>query len=994
MSNHGDSLGSKWHRWDPHLHTPGTVLNNQYQGPAAWEEFLTAIENSSPQIHALGITDYYSLDAYELVLEKKNQGRLENVGLIFPNIEMRYGIGTGKGSPINLHLLVSPEDADHVEHAKRFLRAFTFDAAHESFRCDRADLIRLGRAYDRSIVDDFAALEAGTNQFKINPDQLREEWGKSAWARENILVAVASGSGDGTAGLQGDASLATLRKEIERFAHIIFSGQVKPRLFWLGQGPASLEELNSDYGGCKPCLHGSDAHATKEVGSPELNRYCWIKGDLSFESLRQACIEPDTRTFIGETSPRGALPSQVITAVSVSDAPWLRTPHLPLNSGLVGIIGARGSGKTALADIIAAGGLALSSHISERSFVRRASPYLGESAVELTWEAGDATFQKLRMTGGYDRFDTPRVRYLSQQFVDSLCSAEGVTDELLAEIERVIYDAHPPEDRMGTTTFDELLDLRASRGRSARECREADLAEATKALNLQRELQAKLPTLKAQRAEKLASLAKDKFDRTALIGKGGEERAKEFDLISAAAEGVRSAVEQARRKHHALLRLRDAVAEVRNQAPTRLRQWQYEHAEAGLDPQAWSAFRSDFIGNVDDILKSSIATIDERIRILSGPGPGEIVLASDKPPSQISLLPKDVEIASLTLSLLDKERGRLRLLIGIDAERTKAFARLNEKISRDEAALKRLEREIELANKSADRIRELIQDRRDAYAAVFDGIIEEERELSGLYEPLKTRLSGEEGALGKLSFSIRRIVDSVAWAESGEELLDLRKSGPFKGKGALLEAANRDLLSAWQHGSSADVAEAMASFRDSHEHDLVAHSPVERSNPDAFRDWAHRISSWLYGTDHITLAYGVQYEGVDIEQLSPGTRGIVLLLLYLAIDRDDDRPLLIDQPEENLDPKSIFDELVGRFRVAKLRRQIIIVTHNANLIVNTDADQVIVAKCGPHRPGQLPEISYQSGGLENPEIRRQVCDILEGGAAAFKERARRLRVRL
>jgi energy-coupling factor transporter ATP-binding protein EcfA2 len=128
--------------------------------------------------------------------------------------------------------------------------------------------------------------------------------------------------------------------------------------------------------------------------------------------------------------------------------------------------------------------------------------------------------------------------------------------------------------------------------------------------------------------------------------------------------------------------------------------------------------------------------------------------------------------------------------------------------------------------------------------------------------------------------------------------------------------------------------------------------------------------------------------------LSPGTRGIVLLLLYLAIDRDDDRPLIIDQPEENLDPKSIFDELVERFRRARLRRQIIIVTHNANLVVNADADQVIVATCGLHRPGELPEISYESGGLENPDIRRQVCEILEGGEAAFRERARRLRVRM
>ena len=104
--------------------------------------------------------------------------------------------------------------------------------------------------------------------------------------------------------------------------------------------------------------------------------------------------------------------------------------------------------------------------------------------------------------------------------------------------------------------------------------------------------------------------------------------------------------------------------------------------------------------------------------------------------------------------------------------------------------------------------------------------------------------------------------------------------------------------------------------------------------------------------------------------------------------------MLIDQPEENLDPKSINDELVERFRKAKLRRQIIIVSHNANLVVNADADQVIVARCGDHKPGELPEITYQSGSPENPEIRRQVCDILEGGERAFRERARRLRIKL
>lgn len=132
----------------------------------------------------------------------------------------------------------------------------------------------------------------------------------------------------------------------------------------------------------------------------------------------------------------------------------------------------------------------------------------------------------------------------------------------------------------------------------------------------------------------------------------------------------------------------------------------------------------------------------------------------------------------------------------------------------------------------------------------------------------------------------------------------------------------------------------------------------------------------------------------NIRKLSPGTRGIVLLLLYLALDDADDRPLIIDQPEENLDPKSIFDEIVGLFIEAKSKRQVIMVTHNANLVINTDADQIIIATAGPHVPGDLPPITYTSGGLERAEIRRAVCDILEGGDEAFRERARRLRVRL
>lgn len=186
-----------------------------------------------------------------------------------------------------------------------------------------------------------------------------------------------------------------------------------------------------------------------------------------------------------------------------------------------------------------------------------------------------------------------------------------------------------------------------------------------------------------------------------------------------------------------------------NKAPMRLRQLQQAHAEADLSAESWKAFLLDFAGDVDGILTAAVTAIDSRIRALSGPAVGEAVATAGTPPSTTSLLPEGAAVDKLTLNLLDKEVARLRALIGVDAENAKAFARLSEKISRDEAALAKLDRHIESANQADERIKVLIRSRRDSYAAVFDGIIEEEKELSALYEPLKARLEAEEAALGR-----------------------------------------------------------------------------------------------------------------------------------------------------------------------------------------------------------------------------------------------------
>lgn len=981
--------GSIWHRWEPHIHTPGTILNDQYTGENPWDDFLSRIEQSSPIIKAIGVTDYYSIKNYEKVIEAKKNGRLSNVDLLFANIEIRFDIGTARGSAINGHLLVSPEDSNHVSETIRFLKSLTYSVGEEKYRCEESDLIRLGKLHNRSIVEDAKALEIGTNQFKVNYQILETAFKDSAWARKNILFAVCVNTGDGTSGLSGDASFSSLRQHIEGMADIIFAGSTNQRNFWLGKGADSIQQLKEKYGGCKPCIQGSDAHKNETVGIPSNNRYTWIKGDLTFESLLQICIEPDNRVLVGPFPPAEQIPSSIIEEIDIQNADWITPSTIPLNPGLVAIIGARGSGKTALADMIAVGGTAISTQLSDSSFIKRAQSYLGNVSSHLKWQSGAETYQNISEIECEDLIDYPRVQYLSQQFVDRLCSSEGITDELMDEIERIIFVSHSPETRIGINNFKELLGIHCAIPKAERDNQNEIIRDCSERMTIERLKKLSLPQLQKKYLDKQATINLDKQNRQALVTIGNTERVEKFQKVAAALDVVSGKLDILKRKNQSLLALQQAVAGARNTSfPNYLNKLIVDYKDSGFSENQWESFAIDFKGDVFALLDEEIRATNEKIVAIKGTP----ILAPDS--KEISLIPTNTVLDDQSFELLSQELNRLKYLIGVDSDKGNQFARLSEKIVRDEAELAKNENEIKEAELADSKLLELRQKRKEAYKKLFEAIIDEENTLDSLYLPLKTSLQGFTGSLSKLQFKVKRTASVKEWADIGESLLDLRKNGPFKGRGTLLSLANEKLKQVWDTGTKEEISEALTNFISSHDKELLEHLPVDRSDQSAFSGWLNRLSKWLYSTDHISVSYSIKYDGVDIRQLSPGTRGIVLLLLYLAIDKEDVRPLIIDQPEENLDPKSIFEELVPLFREVKSRRQIIIVTHNANLVVNTDADQVIIASCGPHRANQLPQIYYESGSLENPKIRNHVCSILEGGEAAFKERAKRLRVQI
>jgi hypothetical protein len=392
-------------------------MNNQFSGPTAWNDYLTALEKATPVIEAIAVTDYYVTDTYEQVLRHKAVGRLPHAKLVFPNVELRLDVATAKGGFVNLHLFVSPEDSKHIEELQRLLSRLQFNVMQDRFDCTRADLVRLGKKADPSITDDRAALAYGANQFKVNFQKLREVFSESGWAKKNILIAVAGGAVDGTSGVR-EAADQTIRREIEGFAHVIFASSAAQREFWLGQRDLGPAEIRTRYGGLKPCLHGSDAHKLEDVATPFGGRFSWIKGGLEFDTLRQACIDPGGRAHVGAEPPASATPSQVISGIEILGAPWMTTPDIPLNPGLVAIIGARGSGKTALADMIAAGCDSISDEAWNAeewvnpSFLIRAHPLVGDAKVKVSWGSGEPSIRSLDGSDANGSFRYQRVRYL------------------------------------------------------------------------------------------------------------------------------------------------------------------------------------------------------------------------------------------------------------------------------------------------------------------------------------------------------------------------------------------------------------------------------------------------------------------------------------------------------------------------------------------------------------------------------------------------------
>lgn len=145
-----------------------------------------------------------------------------------------------------------------------------------------------------------------------------------------------------------------------------------------------------------------------------------------------------------------------------------------------------------------------------------------------------------------------------------------------------------------------------------------------------------------------------------------------------------------------------------------------------------------------------------------------------------------------------------------------------------------------------------------------------------------------------------------------------------------------------------------------------------------------RLMLW-YPADELVVRYSPRGDGQDFRSLEQGSRGQKAAAIVAFLLAHGDEPIVLDQPEDDLDNELIYQLVVTQLRTNKRRRQLVVVTHDPNIVVNGDAELIVVMNA---RAGQCRLL--RSGSLQSSEIREEVCKVMEGGREALEKRYRRM----
>ena len=835
--------GSQWRRWDLHVHTPGTALNDQF---GDWKEYLAAIE-ANREVKVIGVTDYMTITNYSKLRADKRRGRIANIELLIPNIEFRIAPPSDKATAVNIHLLVSPDDPHHEREISNALGRLTWRYRERNYSCFPDQLIALGRAFDPSIAEPSAALATGVTQFKVDFTKLREWFDDEPWLKRNSLIAVAAGD-DGLSGFQRDGAWGGYREEITRFSQILLSGRPGEREFWIGRRSPEDSETVRRLGGFKPCLHGSDAHSIAKLFRPDQDRFCWIKADPTFEGLKQVLYEPEDRVYIGPTPPLYHDEARVIRYVRLSrSSGWFDNDQIPLNARLVSIIGQKGSGKSALAEIIA---YTAGSWVTDEpgSFLKRAGAHLEDMTVELEW--ADDTVSEIRL--GDEQSGENEVRYLSQKFVERLCADDHIGSELVREIESVIFSYIDPTETLNASSFDELRALRTEGIRAEGDRLRDEVIRLIREECALRDNAAKLPDKRAR----IKTLTEERAGLVKQMPQAGaaEEAKLQADLQAKrqALAAAQQAVAAEKQKLQKIADIRTRITAFKAHITRFYAEIELALNEAGVPEADRAAFHPAFPDDTDPPLARREMALKRSIAQREG--------APEQP-------------AENTIRWLQAQIDALMKRESADKARQERLKVIQTRNAAIDTEIARIQVEIEqIEGPEKERMAAVRQERMESYVAFFANLRREQETLEELYAPVTARLRSESASAQEedLEFSIRWEADLPKWLERGGVLFDQRRAIPYGTMQGVADAARKILAPAWTSGDPDQIRPALGQF-------LAEFRKPELPPAKYLRIGVtvQDVFEWLYEVDHVRLSYGLKYNGVELEKLSPGTKGIV-----------------------------------------------------------------------------------------------------------------------
>ena len=928
-----NTRGSEWNRWDLHLHTASSY-DAKYKGNDADQLLCAALKEK--HIKAVAITDHF-------VIDKDRIEHLRSIApdiVFFPGVELR----TDKNAN-NLHIILIFDCESRLSELAEDFNAIMYrqkakaKEADETIYWDFNDIVEFANEHDALI-----SIHAGR---KVNG--IDKELPNSKALPHQFAA----------------------KDEIGKKIHFFEVGQKRDiddykKYIWPSVGK-------------KPIIICSDCHDPREY---EQKAPLWIKSKFTFAGLKQCLYQPEERVFVGDIPPaldRICKNKQVnIDTIAVhrkTDCVYKDMKcfdfQIPLNAGLVSIIGNKGSGKSALSDII--GHLCKSktmdhaSFLNEERFRKRPKNFADDYEGIITWVDGHSEEDSL----GNSEYESSieDAQYLPQKYIEVVCNDIG--EVFQSEIDKVIFSYVDRTERASATNLVELVENRSK----------SLVIEKNSLIQQIHEINSQIIKLENKRTSTYKKLILDSVEKQ----KASLQRHEE-------SKPVEVKKPEAKENDDVYQQKLGSINKARNECSENIERHKNRQAEI-----------TSIVIEANE-LKAKIKAIEENIEAVN------ILLTEFAIKTNIDVqtltlqLTSPHKILSEVIKKLEKEKEELKNSIDkleiknkelkIEKESLIASADSEEKqyqrylqdfeewkkqrgniigTKEQEGTLAYYECEAQYINeKLSDDYQNNVHKREQLVRQLYGT----KKALTDIYQDIYSPVEGEISTLlGDLEDSISfqaeiRLMDT-AFDEKALHYINLKYAGMFKGREKMSK-----LVRSTEFENEDSVIILLDKIMEVVEED-IDNSAKKIVDKQGFYDY-------LFSLEYIGVSFKLKMGNRDLSELSPGERGIVLLIFYLALSKNK-MPIIIDQPEDNLDNQSVYSKLVPCICKAKQKRQVIIVTHNPNIAVACDAEQIIYCNMDKNSFS----ITYEAGAIEDPIIKNRVIDVLEGTMPAFDLRRKK-----